>query len=533
MKKPLKPRPLTKLEVNMEFQRIAKLHADGKIKQAWTAANDLWERDQKDPVANFAIALLIKEHGQPVEALRFARKAVEGSPNNAGYNVFLGKLNMDLGLFEDAPPFLERASQLDPKMYQAPWTLAEFYMSIGKGARALAYFDRAIAVAPEPALLQIKGERAGCLAAIGRNEEAKIEFESFEKSGQEKVYSLTRLALLSKNDHHSEFAGKIAHRLALPETTDEERSDLLLCLGRLFENGKNYDEAFENYTASRQLKGPHYEVKKFEEEVDGMIETYTSDFFKTFAGYGNPTTKPMFVVGMPRSGTTMTEQIIAGHSKVAGVGELNRMGTMRRNFSLPMNSKSLNENLTIAGALKWKDIPKKYLDLVRLFAPDAQHTVDKMPHNFISVGFIKLCFPNAKIVHCKRNPLDTFISAFQNQMNSSHGYSYNQVHYGEYYLQYLRLMEHWKKVLPGEVYDSTYEALTANPVVEVKQLLNFLDLPFEEACLDLRDRDSTVKTFSRDQVRNEINTNSISRWKRYEKHLGPIREVFTKAGIEI
>lgn len=154
-----------------------------------------------------------------------------------------------------------------------------------------------------------------------------------------------------------------------------------------------------------------------------------------------------------------------------------------------------------------------------------------MPHNFRHLGFIHLCFPNAKIIHCKRHPLDNFISAFQNAMNPFHGYAYNQVNYGEYYISYLRLMDHWKKVLPGSIYESQYEALTANPEVEVRNMLNFLGLPWEEACLKFNERESTVNTFSRLQIRNSINTGSVARWRNYEKHLSPIIAVLEQAGV--
>jgi Sulfotransferase family len=158
-------------------------------------------------------------------------------------------------------------------------------------------------------------------------------------------------------------------------------------------------------------------------------------------------------------------------------------------------------------------------------------TVDKMPQNFISLGFIHLCFPNAKIIHCKRNPLDNFISAYQNAMNSSHDYAYDQVAYGKYYIKYLELMDHWKVVIPSNIYESQYEKLTANPETEVRKILEFLGLPWEEACLKFNERKSTVRTFSSLQVRNPINTSSVARWRNYEKYLGPIRSILDDAGI--
>jgi hypothetical protein len=156
-----------------------------------------------------------------------------------------------------------------------------------------------------------------------------------------------------------------------------------------------------------------------------------------------------------------------------------------------------------------------------------------MPHNFLNLGFIHLCFPNARIIHCKRNPLDNFISAFQNEMGSFHRYSFDQAVYGQYYVHYLRLMQHWKSVMSGNIYESSYEELTANPEVEIRNMLNFLGLPWEEACLKFNERESTVRTFSRQQVRNPINTGSVARWRKYEKNLSPLIAVLEQAGVQI
>jgi hypothetical protein len=236
---------------------------------------------------------------------------------------------------------------------------------------------------------------------------------------------------------------------------------------------------------------------------------------------------------MPRSGTTMTEQIIASHSRVEGVGELMRMGAMAKYFSGRGGMRQVLDKMTEVGPERWKDAPRQYLNLLDTLAPGAKRAVDKLPHNFLWLGFIHLCFPNAKIIHCRRSPLDTFISAFQNEMSEFHSYSYDQVRYGEYYVEYLRLMDHWKVTMPGNIYESQYEALTKNPEVEIRKILNFLGLPWEEACLKFNERGATVRTFSHLQVRNPINTGSVARWRNYEKHLAPLIAVLEQAGINI
>ncbi|MGB8314310.1 MAG: sulfotransferase, partial [Aestuariivirga sp.] len=267
-------------------------------------------------------------------------------------------------------------------------------------------------------------------------------------------------------------------------------------------------------------------------DLNDNIKVLKRDVFERFRHFGHMSEKPIFIVGMPRSGTTLTEQIIGSHSQVEGVGELDRMGRMALSFSTPGGMQQVLDKMAEVGPEQWKNAPQQYLNLIDALAPDARHTVDKMPHNFSRLGFIHLCFPNARIIHCKRNPLDNFISAYQNPMALFHGYSFNQASYGEYYANYLRFMDHWKVELPIRIYESRYEALTANPEAEVRRLLEFLGLPWEDACLKFNERESTVRTFSQLQVRAPIGTGSVNRWKRYEKHLGPLISTLQDAGVE-
>jgi len=311
------------------------------------------------------------------------------------------------------------------------------------------------------------------------------------------------------------------------------RSEMLLCLGRLYENGGRYDEAFHSFQESRKLLVSAHDIGKFRREIDDKISTMTPDVILKFQEFGDPSVKPIFVIGMPRSGTTLTEQIIASHSQADGAGELKRVDRMATKLAGGKGMTGILAKMSEAGPSRWKAVSQQYLNLLDAMAPGAARVVDKMPHNFVHLGFIRLCFPNAKIIHCRRNPLDNFISAFQNRMTNFHGYANDQVKYGEYYLEYMRLMDHWKTVFPGAIYESQYENLTQNPETEVFKMLDFLDLPWEEACLSFHDRNSTVKTPSQMQVRSPINTGSVARWHYYEKHLSPIQSVFKKAGVQV
>lgn len=528
---PLALTPTPAQEIAREFARIAELTANGKVQKVWSAAKALYAKYPRNPTANFVMALVLKDNGQNNDALSFAEAAVRFAPDDARNLVFLGKLYVDLRMMEFAPEVLNKAFALDRSQFQAPWALAHYYSESGQARLALPYFELALHAAPKDFETKILLDRAQCLLDAGNVGEAESDLERVIKDPELRIQALARLVLLRKPDQTSSSIDETRKELQRTDMKVRERSRLLQCLGRLHENAGDFDNAFLNFEESREILNPRFNPENFLALIDDAFKTTTRDVFDKARKFGHLSEKPIFVVGMPRSGTTLTEQIIAAHSQAEGVGELQRMLTLAIRFTSPNGMQQALDKMTEVGPERWKEVPQMYLNLLNALAPNARHAVDKLPHNFLYLGFIHLCFPNARIIHCIRNPLDSFISAYQNPMSASHEYSYGQVTYGEYYIGYVRLMNHWKAVMPNSIYELKYEALTANPEFEVRNMLEFLKLPWEEACLSFNERESTVKTFSRLQVRRPINTGSVSRWRNYEKHLGPIIGILEKAGI--
>ena len=520
-------------EIALEFDKIAKLSKNKKDDEAWRAANNLYSKYPNEATPNFIIALILKDNGQMADALPYAEAAAKFAPSNARYLVFLGKLYVDLGIVEEATAVLHKAFNLDKSIYQAPWALGVYYLKSGQGRRALPFFERALSAAPIESKADIIFDQAMTFRAVGNVEEAESNFKKVMNTPRFRIPALTESVLLRKNTHTSEYAAQISEELNNQDVSDTERSALLLSLGRLHENGKDYDNAFLNFEKSRKLLKSTFSMKNFVLQIKEISSVLKPEVFEKFEAFGHESAKPIFVVGMPRSGTTMTEQIIASHSQAEGVGELDRIPRMASGLSSKNGLQEILDTMVKAGPAGWKTAPLQYLSLINTLAPDARRVVDKLPQNFLQIGFIHLCFPNAKIIHCKRNPVDNFVSAFQNSMSTAHGYAYDQKEYGEYYINYLQLMDYWKSVLPDSIYESDYEVLTANPEQEIRNMLEFLDLPWEEACLKFNERESTVRTFSHSQVRNPINTSSVARWKNYEKHLAPIISVLENGGIRI
>ena len=283
--------------------------------------------------------------------------------------------------------------------------------------------------------------------------------------------------------------------------------------------------AFEHFRKSKEFLKKDFDFDDLKRTVDSAIADFTPEILKEFEGYGDPSRLPVFVVGMPRSGTTLTEQIIAAHPKAAGVGELERIGRLRKGLSRGESTAQMLEAMRTGGPARVRLMTDSYLGLLKFLAPSAKRVVDKMPQNFLRLGFIALLFPNARIVHCRRDPADTFVSAFQNMMLSNHSYSYSPEDFARYYMEYSRLMVHWNRVLPERIFNLRYEDLVAEPEAKTRELLEFLRLPWDSRCLRFHETAAAVRTFSKQQVRNPINRNSVGRWRNYQEQLQPLLEI--------
>jgi len=234
-----------------------------------------------------------------------------------------------------------------------------------------------------------------------------------------------------------------------------------------------------------------------------------------------PGRQPIFVLGMPRSGTTLVEQILASHPLVFGAGELNAMQISSVQTQV-LSNRVFPGSVGELSTGQCEMLAEQYLRRLYRHAGSAEYAVDKLPHNFLYIGLIKYILPGARIIHCRRNPLDTCLSIYKNDFTGNHPYSHDLKDLGDYYLQYLHLMSHWHSVFPFEIYDVQYENLVTDTDEEVRALLKFCGLSFEAACLEFHKTQRIVATASTAQVRNPVSTKSVALWKEYREQLQPL-----------
>jgi len=472
---------------------------------------------------NDALGFVLAAADEYGEAVNYARRAIEIEPRNPVYLLNCGRMLLHMSHILDAEPLLEKALAIDPKLFLASWALGSFYEQIGRGDRAIGYFERSLQAAPPAALAAIRLELANCLISEGMTAEAEAQLRQNLAPGPARARSLCSLMGLAKHTVDSPEYREIEAELQRPGLQPEDHSSLLTAKGMMQANSGNYAESFSTILAAKKLQRvPPYDGS-FGREVEQRIKVFTADRIARLAKlYGHPSERQVFVVGMPRSGTTLTEQIIGAHSQAGGAGELSTMQMIARAMRNGGSLENLEAAMQARGTGRARMDADYYVAITDFLMPGKPLVVDKMPHNFVCMGEIAILFPKAKFIHCARNPGDTFISAFQNQMNPYHSYSYAPESYGDYYAAYLRLMRHWYEVMPERIFTVQYEKLTSDPRTTIGEMLAFLGLGWEEGCLNFQEKRTTVRTFSRLQVRQAINTGSIGRWKRYEQQLAPL-----------
>lgn len=480
-----------------------------------------------DAFANHLLAQTLNESGQGFEAIQFAQNAVKFSDFAPHMVSQLARLYLEFGFLENLEPLLTQALVRAPTSALLASDMGDYYAAIGRADRAEAQYRRSLELSTDPKFRNaLNRALVDALRSNDRNAEARLILNEIKPTKEQRAFALTKLSDLAKGDEADALIAEITAFIGeqAPDLNASEVSRLWLALGGLLDKRGVPDQAFAAWRKAHEVGGPSYSAEKIEALVSRTKGFYTSSLFAALQMFGQPSQAPVFVIGMPRSGTTLLEQILSAHSQIASAGELGRMG--RRNLPfLEMYDKPGGGDLLRGNAVRGELMARaaEHVKLATLVAGrDAPRLVDKMPTQFIAAGYIHLCFPNARFIHIARHPADTFISTYQNNFSHDYAFAFSQEAFGHFYKQYDALMAHWHNVFPNQILDVSYESLVSDPESEIRRILDFLGLAWEPNCLNFFLNASSVRTFSKDQVRSGINTNSIGRWRNYERFLAPL-----------
>ncbi len=362
------------------------------------------------------------------------------------------------------------------------------------------------------------------LKTVGHQDESVAAYRralAVEPTLGEVWWSLANLKTTSFSD---EDVAAMEAALTSPSLGAEDQYHLHFALGKAMEERSNHDAAFTHYKRANALRSAElqYDPHTVRTQVDKIIAACTPEFLGARVGQGHAAHDPIFIIGMPRAGSTLIEQILASHSMVEGTMELPDIPAMALREG---RGTDWIDALAGFSAADVERLGAEFIERTRIQRKtDTPFFIDKLPNNWNYLAFIRLILPNAKIVDARRHPLDCCFSNYRQHFAKGQAFSYDLAHMGQYYADYVRLMDHFDAVAPGYVYRVIHEQLLENPEGEIRTLLAFLGLPFEESCLNFHQNKRAVRTASSEQVRRPINRDGVDQWKPYAAHLEPLKQ---------
>jgi len=540
------------------------LDADGDASGADQARAQYIKTANKDPRLMEAAAALV-ENDLPIADARL-RAHLGAHPTDVAALRMLAEVAGRLRRYRDAQELLERCLELAPSFDAARHNYAIVLNRQSKQAAALPQVERLLAKEPRnPNYLNLKaailahlGDSADsikiyetvlaehprqpkvwmsyghCLKTAGRQEDSIVAYRraiGMEPTLGEAYWSLANLKTFRFSDTDMR---AIANALARTDLADDDCLHFEFALGKALEDEESYEESFAHYAAGNAIRRQQHPYNADEESqfVSRCKALFTPEFFEERKSAGAQSAEPIFIVGLPRSGSTLLEQILASHSLVEGTMELPDIPQIARELAeLGRGGDELKadapffEGVAGLGASEIRALGERYLESTRIYRKtEAPFFIDKMPNNWLYVGLIHLILPNARIIDARRHPLGCCFSAFKQQFARGQNFSYDLADLGRYYRDYVDLMAHIDRVLPGRVHRVFYESMIEDTEAEVRRLLAYCALPFEERCLKFYENERAVRTASSEQVRRPIFRDGMDRWRHYEPWLGPLKQ---------
>jgi len=325
-----------------------------------------------------------------------------------------------------------------------------------------------------------------------------------------------------RNNQQATAINKLQQILKQSEIKVDDRLSIHMLLGKLYDSISDYKNAFTSFSQANNLKYNDYDIGVFEQQVTNIISCYSREKYHRMPASSNDSAECIFILGMPRSGTSLIEQIVSSHSKVYGGGELQYVPNLIHKMQMTEPDLHYPLFLDNIGSDALDDYANELLSLVKGLSPESQKISDKLPHNFLFIGLIHKLLPNARIINCVRNPIDTCLSCYFQHFGGYHPYAYNLSDLGKYYQQYIKLMHHWEEKLGIPILNVQYEELVQNTKNEVEGILNYLELDWEDSCLEFYAHKRTVNTASYTQVSKKIYDDSMNRWLNYKPYIGEL-----------
>ena len=502
--------------------RGSELQRAGKSAEAIEIFSDILKKNPNNVNALRHLAVAYWQDSQRLDdAHALLRRATELAPDFTGAWLTMGALFMHMHKFVEAVEAFGKATELEPGNAEAWEGLGNANSRAMYPEKAIAAFEKVIALGKaNPHTLSAY---AWDLKTIG-NQDAAL--DAYRKAIRAKpsfgpaYWSMANLKVF--NFEESEI-DEMLKQVDSGKLSDVEDVHFRFALGKAMEDKQDYERAWHYYHTGnqRQRMLVNYEPSELEKRFTAIKSVFNEEFLQERSGVGFDATDPIFIVGLPRSGSTLIEQILASHSQVEGTSELPVLGRIAESIGrYRTDGVRYPEAVRDLRNKDFRGYGKQYMeDSQRYRATDKPLFTDKLPNNFPSVGLAALILPNAKIINARRHPFDSCLGGYKQLFGAGQNFTYDMLDLAHYYQQYDALIKHWHSVLPGKVLDVHYEETVTDLETQVRRILEHCELPFEESCLRFHETERAVKTASSEQVRQPIYTGALGKWRRYDEHL--------------
>lgn len=499
--------------------RLAELYREaGKVNQSLSTFKKLIDIDPDNYKALNNYGTLLLNYGDGINAINIIQRANVLLPNSPIILSNLANAYTKACRYDFAIQACQQALSIQPDFFDALSALGTTLKVSGRYDDAITNFNKALEIRPDSKRI---------IVAIA---------ESWHYLGEnEKAYSMIKPGIDDDEPEYAKIYFQISGKLGLIDHAAEyilkilkkyprckEFNKLYFSLGKYYDKIKSYEDAFSYYYQANKLCDSDFKISETASNFDEIITSFPKDSENSSVVASNTSKQPIFILGMPRSGTSLVEQILSSHSQVFGAGELTNIHIAAEEAKIHHKHKNTNSNLVLASldVKELDSIATDYLQYINEVSDNALMVTDKMPHNFLYVGFILRLFPSAIIINCARHPLDTCLSCYFSEFGASgHEYAYNLNTTAQYYFQYKKLMSHWIDIYGDKIIQVKYEELIMDHENTCKKLIQHCGLEWEEQCLDFHSNKKQTLTISYDQVNKPIYTKSMFRWKNYDKHL--------------
>jgi tetratricopeptide (TPR) repeat protein len=494
--------------------------ARGAYAEALLCYESMVELNPRHGEALNSLGAALCKLGRYREAEEYFRRAIRLIPNSAGAHANLGSLLRWRGQDVASEYLLRRALKLGPSDPETRSSLGLTLLRLGRTGEAKGQFEKVLKSSPRHpnALLGM----AQVARTEGRFDEASVLLQRMLEQDPKVPSALAELAGLRKMTIADGAWHKRAEELAASGLSPLEEADLRFAIGKYYDDVRDYARAFQNYRRANELQktvAEDYDRTAYARSVDELMRVYTREVLLRPMPGASVSDRPILVVGMMRSGTSLAEQIIASHPAVHGAGELPFWSDAARRHEAALREGPLQAELR-------GQLAAEYLRILDGLSGSARRVIDKAPINFQYLGLIRSVLPNARIIYMRRDPIDTCLSCYFQQFPPSLNFTLDLGDLAHYYREHQRLMAHWRDVLPaGSILEVPYSQLVADPERWTRRMLEFLGLDFDQRCLDFHRTQRSVRTASAWQVRQKIYTDSVERWRHYSKYIGPLKDL--------